>query len=186
MAENQPENLSEMSQNTSTASQQSELLLPQGPQQQHDQSSTSSIVFSDESQYDLSGFSNECLEIKDPFDSIFYRVMPSRESTIIRFYTKPIFNNIISVLDKEFKVSENSSRKFSVKTHAERKRCTIHVDKTDLTISLTGPGQVKWRENSFRKITVNMFNNIASATQTVLNASSEGRSVSMSGSDNKD
>ena len=190
MANNQEEQLSGISQNDLSFSQSSGLFLPLPRDQQTDEqqlNESNSVVFSDESRYELSGFSSNCSEATDPLDSVFYRVMPSKNNTIVRFYTKPLFHNIVSVLEKEFKISENSSTKFSVKTHVDGKKCTIHVDRTDLTLSLTGHGHVYWRDNNFRKLTINMFNNFVNKTNSALyishGAQSVGTSVSFSKKD---
>ena len=49
---------------------------------------------------DFSGFgaSDPDSEVTDPFQGIFYHVMPLQDSTNILFYNKPVFNSILSVL----------------------------------------------------------------------------------------
>lgn len=183
MANSQEEQVSKINESDLSLSQESGLFLP--IQKESQPSESNSIVFSDESRYELSGFSANCSEVKDPLDSIFYSVMPSKDNTIIRFYTKPLFNNIVSVLDKEFKVPENKSTKFSVKTHIDGKKCNIHVGWSDLTISLTGPGHVFWRENNFRKLTINMFNNFVDMTNSALNVSHGSQPIGISESSEK-
>ena len=42
-------------------------------------------------------------EITDPFQGIFYHLMPSKDNTTIMFYNKPLYNNLLAVLSKQFK-----------------------------------------------------------------------------------
>lgn len=191
MAESMEEQLSliEESGNEVPESQPSQSLLPQGPIHlgySEPNESDTSITFTEDSQNDFSGFSeNYSSEITDPFDSIFYHMMPSKDSTGIFFYTKPLFNSIISALDKEFKIPENSFKQFSLKTHVDGKRCYIKVDKVDMTITLSGPGHVCWREKNFKKLTINMFNNFVDETKTVLYTSCNATSANVSVHDSK-
>lgn len=180
---------SETSKNEVHESQPSQSLLPQGPMRlecNESNDSDTSITFSEDSQNEFSGFSeNYSSEITDPFDSIFYHMMPSTDSTGIFFYTKPLFNSIISALDKEFKIPENSFKQFSLKTHVDGKRCFIKVDKADMTITLSGPGHACWRDKNFKKLTINMFNNFVDETKTVLYTSCNATAVDGSVHDSK-
>ena len=194
MAESTEEQLSlieesETSENEILESQPSQSLLPQGPVQlecnEPNESDTSS-TFTEDSQNEFSGFSeNYSSEITDPFDSIFYHMMPSKDNTGIFFYTKTLFNSIISALDKEFKIPENSFKQFSLKTHVDGKRCCIKGDKADMTITLSGPGHVCWREKNFKKLTINMFNNFVDETKTVLYTSCNATAGDVSVHDSK-
>ena len=155
--------------------QQSVSLLPQDSNQQQHEGSESTVSISDVSQIEISGFSNDditgtdhTMEVTDPFNSIFYHIIPSKNSSNIMFYTKPLFNSIISVLDKEFKIPEDNIKMFTLKTYINGKRCSIHIDRSDLTISITGPGHALWRANNFRKLTVHMFQNFVNETNSVL------------------
>ena len=191
MAESMEKQLSliEESENEVPESQPSQSLLPQGPKQlgcNEPNESDTSITFTEDSQTEFSGFSeNYSSEITDPFDSIFYHMMPSKDSTGIFFYTKPLFNSIIAALDKEFKIPENSFKQFSLKTHVDGKRCSIKVDKVDMTITLSGPGHVCWREKNFKKLTINMFNNFVDETKTVLYTSCNATSAGVPVHDSK-
>lgn len=99
-----------------TDTQQSASLLPQGDNQQQQESGDYTVSISDVSQIEISGFTNDDTSgtdyisaITDPFNSIFYHIIPSKNSSNIMFYTKPLFNSILSVLAKEFRMpGENS------------------------------------------------------------------------------
>ncbi|MEW8341709.1 MAG: hypothetical protein AB2708_17835 [Candidatus Thiodiazotropha taylori] len=69
MANNQEEQLSGISHNDISFSQSSGLFLPLPRDQQMDEQQldeSNSVVFSDESRYQLSGFSSNCSEATDP------------------------------------------------------------------------------------------------------------------------
>lgn len=171
--------------------QQSVSLLPQDSNQQQHESSESTVSISDVSQIEISGFSNDditgtdhTMEVTDPFNSIFYHIIPSKNSSNIMFYTKPLFNSIISVLDKEFKIPEDNIKMFTLKTYINGKRCSIHIDRSDLTISITGPGHALWRANNFRKLTVHMFQNFVNETNSVLETNLDGERTALSDTSN--
>lgn len=118
----------------------------------------------DETSLEISGFTSAMpsgaqysSESNDPFNSVFYRVLPSANKTHIHFYATPLFKTILSVLEKEFCIPGEDVNKFMLKTYIEGKRCQITVDRTDLSIVATGPGHVYWKERNFRKMTFNMF-----------------------------
>lgn len=166
---------------------ESQSLLPQGGNQCPMDRSNRTESISDDSTIEISGFTNtDCSgtdynsEVTDPFNSIFYHVIPSKESTNIMFYTKPLFNSIVSVLGKEFQFPEDSSKKFSLRTHVDGKRCHIHIDRTDLTISANGPGHVYWKDNNFRKLSVNMFKNFVDDTNSVLKTKTDSELINIS------
>ena len=60
--------------------------------------------------------------------------------------------SIISVPDKESKIPEDNIKMFTLKTYINGKRCFIHNDRSDFTISMTGPGHASWRHNNFRNV----------------------------------
>ena len=106
-------------------------------------------------------------ETDDPFNSVLYRVLPSQNATHIHFYAAPLFKTILSVMEKEFRTLGNDINK--LKTMTEGKRCHICVDRSDLSIVATGPGDVCWKESNFRKMTLNMFQKFVDKTNSSLN-----------------
>ena len=58
---------------------------------------------------DIPGFTAGDLETdyhaSDPYQGIVYHMMPLQDTTSILFYNKPIFNNIRTVLSKQFRFS---------------------------------------------------------------------------------
>lgn len=78
-------------------------------------SSGSSILLSDSrAMEELSGFvSNDVSQesgTTDPFNNMFYHLMSAQDSTNILFYNKPLYNNILAVLSKEFKFPSDDTK----------------------------------------------------------------------------
>ena len=165
--------------NESDLTEKSSLLLPQGEIQNRADSNQDCFSVKDSS-FEFSGYSNVIpsggeysSEIGDPFNSVFYRVIPSENATHIHFFVEPIFKSIISVLEKEFHTPGAEINKFLLKTHVDGKRCHICVDRTDLTIVVTGPGHTCWKERNFRKMTLNMFKKFVDHTNASLTTNTE-------------
>lgn len=139
-----------------------------------DSEQNESITISEDSQNEISRASgNSTYEFTDPFDCIFYHVMPKEDagSTDIFFYVRPVFNSIISALEKEYVFPDNSHKKVSLKTHVDGKRCNLEVDRDGMIIRLSGPGRECWREKNFKKLSVNMFDHFIDETKSALNKS---------------
>lgn len=138
-------------------------------------SSGSSVILSDshELQDEFLGFvqGDSNVEISDPLDGIFYHLMPSQDSTNILFYNKPLYNNILTVLSKEFQFPAEEAKSFTIKTHVDRKRCSLFIDKKMMSISASGPGHVFWKEHNFKKLTQHMYRRFVQETNSVLNKS---------------
>ena len=164
-----------MTSNESDLTEKSSLLLPQG-ENQNERNENEEMLTIDESSFEFSGYSSVTpsggeysSEIGDPFNSVFYRVIPSENATHIHFFVEPIFKNILSVLENEFNTPGEESKKFLLKTHVDGQRCHIYVDRGDLTITATGPSHVSWKERIFRKMTRNMFKKFVDQTNASLN-----------------
>ncbi|MEW8542647.1 MAG: GDSL-type esterase/lipase family protein [Candidatus Thiodiazotropha sp.] len=138
-------------------------------------SAGSSIILSDshELQDEFLGFAqaDSNVEISDPLDGIFYHLMPSQDSTNILFYNKPLYNNILTVLSKEFQFPAEEAKSFTIKTHVDRKRCSLFIDKKMMSICASGPGHVFWKEHNFKKLTEYMYRKFVQETNSVLNRS---------------
>ena len=160
--------------NESDLAEKSSLLLPQG-EIQNEKNENEEMLTVEESSFEFSGYSSVTpsggeysSEIGDPFNSVFYRVIPSQNATHIHFFVEPIFKNILSVLEKEFHTPGEEIKKFLLKTHVDGHRCHIYVDRSDLTITATGPSHVSWKERIFRKMTLNMFKKFVDQTNASL------------------
>ena len=135
----------------------------------------SSVLLADSrAMEELSGFdSNLDSDMNDPFNNIFYHVMPAKDSTNILFYNKPLFNNILTVLSKEFKFPSEDTKKFHIRTHVDSKRCNIYIDRDMMSVCASGPGHVFWKENNLKKLSENMYRSFVRETNSVLNTSLE-------------
>lgn len=176
MADNKEEEFSGFSDTDLSFSQESGLYLPfprcQQPAESHKLTAEQRETIPDNSQNEPSNTSeNSTCEFTDPFDCIFYHIMPKEGATEIFFYVRPLFSSIVSALQKEFVFPDNNDKKISLKTHIDGKRCNIAVNKSEMILRLSGPGQEIWKEKNFKRMTVNMFNNFVDETKTVLNAS---------------
>lgn len=119
-------------------------------------------------------------EITDPFQGIFYHMMPLQDSTNILFYNKPLFNNILSVLSKQFQFPPAETKKFSLITHVDKKRCTLTKARDILSIYASGPGQISWKEKAFKKLAENMFKTYVNQT---LYRTQQARCINMHGNE---
>lgn len=148
-------------------------------------SAENSVIISDSltTMEEFSGFdaSDPDSEITDPFQGIFYHMMPLQDSTNILFYNKSLFNNILSVLSKQFQFPPAETKKFSLITHVDKKKCTLTIDRDIMSIYASGPGQISWKEKAFKKLAENMFKTYVNQTNTLLNtASLDSQSMSAS------
>lgn len=96
-------------------------ILPQGEIQTTKTNNVTKLS-NDESSFEISGFTtimpsgaDYSSESGDPFNSVFYRVLPSENATHIHFYAAPLFNTILSVLEKEFNTPGEDINKFLLK-----------------------------------------------------------------------
>ena len=180
MAENQHQSSIDFTFDTSTQSEleKSESLLLQ--EEPRNDSQTASTPY--ESSFELSGFS--CVvssvedynsEVNDPFNNVFYRTIPSQKSTHIHLYARPLFNMVLSMLEKEFSTPGEDVNKFLLKTHIKGKKCHINVDRNDCTILATGPGHGNWKENNFKRMAKHMVKNFVDKT----NSKSVAETISM-------
>ena len=143
-----------------------------------DFSSGSSVIVTDNSHSlgDFSGYSQGDIspdsDIKDPFNAIFYHVSPLKDSTNITFYNRPLYENIIQVLGKEFEnFPSKSAKTFRIKTHVNHQQCFLTIDRSVLSLCASGPGHTLWREKKFKKLSENMYKSFVRETNSVLNTS---------------
>lgn len=111
------------------------------------------------------------LELTDPFEGIFYHIMPSEDSTTILFYNKPLFCNLMTVLSKQFKFPSTETQTFTIKMHVNKKACFLYIDKRILSIRASRPGHLQWKDSNFKKLAENMYKSFVRDTNSVLNSS---------------
>ena len=122
---------------------------------------------------DFPGFTAGDLEtdchVSDPFQGIFYHMMPLQDTTSILFYNKPILDNILTVLSKQFRFPSEVTKKFQIKTHVDHNKCILRIDKTIMSICASGPGHALWKEKCFRNLAEIIFKTFVEETNTLLN-----------------
>ena len=96
-------------------------------------SAESSIIITQsvtsEEEFDGFAIADTETNIMDLYQGIFYHAMPLQDGTYILFYNKPMFNNILVVLSKQFQFPQEANKKLSVKTHVDSKYCKISVNR---------------------------------------------------------
>ena len=131
--------------------------------------------FTSEEEFDGFAIDDTETNVKDPFQGIFYHAMPLQDSTNIMFYNKPMFNNILVVLSKQFEFPQEATKKFSVKTHVDSKSCKISVNREVTSLCVSGPGHISWMEKVFRRLAENLFRTFVKETSTLLNTSTDSQ-----------
>ena len=116
----------------------------------------------------------------DPFQGIFYHIMPLVDTTTILFYNKPIFNNILTVLSKQFSFPSEEAKKFQLKTYLDKKKCLLRIDKSVMTICASGPGHTLLKDTRFKKMAEHLFRIYVEETNTLLNTDLVNNSLSTS------
>ena len=116
----------------------------------------------------------------DPYQGILYHMMPLQDSTSILFYNKPIFNNILSVLSKQFTFPSEGTKKFQLKTYLGKSKCYIGIDTVVISICASGPGHALWKEKCFKQLAVNVFKHFVEETNKLLNTNQVNDTLSTS------
>ena len=133
---------------------------------------------------DFPGFTAGDLETdynsSDPFQGIFYHMMPLQDTTSILFYNKPIFNSILTVLSKQFRFPSEGRKTFQLKSYLNKNKCFLRIDTTIMSICASGPGHTLWTERCFKKMAENIFKTFVEETNTLLNANRVNDTLSTS------
>ena len=141
-------------------------------------SAGSSIVITDSltGMEDFPGFAAGDPELADnvldPFQGIFYHMMPLHDSTNIMFYNQANFNNIMIVLSKQFSFPTEGTKKFQLKTHVEQKKCILSIDKDIMSLCASGPGHMAWKDKEFRNLGENLFRTFIRNNESLLSKNS--------------
>ena len=132
---------------------------------------------------DFNGFTAGDLETdhsSDPFEGIFYHMMTLHDTTTIMFYNKPIFNNILAVLNKQYTFPAVTGRTFQLKTHVDKNKCILKIDRTLTTICATGPGHTSWKDKCFRMLAESIFRTYVDHTNSMLDSNRVNDTLSTS------
>ena len=107
----------------------------------------------------------------DRFNGILYHVHAHDGYTTIVFSSKDLFSNFMSSMDKELHPQQISETRANYNTHIRGKWCTITSDSSFGTLTLNGPGRALWRETVFIRLTIRLYQQYKSETDTDLNSS---------------
>ena len=136
---------------------------------------TNSYLLSDESETEFSGFSsseipsspmNQENKIEDNLDGILYNVNETNKKVEIMFTSRELFNDFMEALEKEIMPKLNSSGNVQYTVHVQGKRCLISIQKNRSAILLSGPGNILWRDSTFRRLTANIYDQQFEQTST--------------------
>ena len=168
---NMHRNTSSSSQNESFVSHLSTILIPPKPRI----NITSSYLLSDESENEFSGFSSSEIpssplyqenKVNDNLDGILYNVMGTNKKVEVMFTSRELFNEFMEALEKEISPKLNSSNNVQYTVHVQGKMCIINIQKNRLTIVLTGPGNILWRDSTFRRLSASIYDQQFELTST--------------------
>ena len=99
--------------------------------------------------------------VKDKFNGILYHVIPTYNQISVLFSTKGLYSQFISSLNKELHSRSPNKEKPIYNTHLRGKKCTLSCDKSESTIVITGPGNSLWRETTFLRLSLKLFQTFA-------------------------
>ena len=122
---------------------------------------------------DFNGFTSGDLNtdnhLSDPFQGIFYHLMHLQDTTTVLFYNRPIFNNILTVLSKQYKFPSEETKKFQLKTYVDKNKCILKIDRTMMSVCASGPGHTLWKDKCFKKLAESIYRTFIDETNTQLN-----------------
>lgn len=99
--------------------------------------------------------------VKDKFNGVLYHVIPTYNQITVLFSTKGLYSQFISSLDKELHSRSPNKEKPIYTTHLRGKKCTLSCDRSESTIVVTGPGNGLWRETTFLRLSLKLFQTFA-------------------------
>ena len=99
--------------------------------------------------------------ISDKFNGILYHVIPTYNQIAILFSTKGLYSQFIASMEKELHSKSQNKEKPRFETHLNGQKCIISCDQSESCIVVTGPGRSIWRESSFLRMSLRLFNYFA-------------------------
>ena len=113
-------------------------------------------------------------DMKDPFNSIFYHVMPLEDSTNIIFYHRPLYEDTLTVLSKQYtSFPSANAEKCRIKTHVGGLQCYLHIDRSVMSLSASGPGHISWKEKHFKRLSENIYRSFVQRTNSMLSINTD-------------
>lgn len=106
----------------------------------------------------LSGIFEVDKTVADKFEGVLYNVLPSKMKVNIQFCIPVLFNDFMSLLEKEFVNNEWSvDDTFSVSSHIQGRKVIITAREAEKTIEISGPGHKLWKDIAFKRIASTLF-----------------------------
>ena len=113
-------------------------------------------------------------DMKDPFNSIFYHVMPLKDSTNIIFYHRPLYEDTLTALSKQYtSFPSANAEKCRIKTHVGGLQCYLRIDKSVMSLSASGPGHISWKEKHFKRLSENIYRSFVQRTNSMLSMNTD-------------
>ena len=100
--------------------------------------------------------------VTDKFNGILYHVIPTYNQIAVMFSTKGLYSQFIASLEKELHSKSPNKEKPRYETHINGQKCVISCDQSESSIAVTGPGRSLWRESTFLRMSLRLFNYFAS------------------------
>lgn len=100
-------------------------------------------------------------QVKDKFNGILYHVIPTYNQIAILFSTKGLYNQFVSSLNKELHSRTANKDKPCYMTHLNGQKCILSCDQSESSVVVTGPGRSLWRESTFLRMSLKLFQNFA-------------------------
>lgn len=106
----------------------------------------------------LSGIFEADKTVADKFEGVLYNVLPSKLKVNIQFCIPVLFNDFMSLLEKEFVNNDWSvDDTFSVSSHIQGRKVKITAHEAEKTIEISGPGHKLWKDIAFKRIASTLF-----------------------------
>lgn len=104
-------------------------------------------------------------KVSDKFNGILYHVIPTYNQINILFSTQGLYSKFVNSLDKELHSRTQNKDNPIYQTHLQGKKCILTCKKSESSILVTGPGKSIWRETTFLRLSIGLFQTFASENE---------------------
>ena len=95
--------------------------------------------------------------------------MPLKDSTTITFYHRPLYEDTLTALSKEYANFPSGNARISpVKTHVDGLQCFLHIDRRVMSLCASGSGHISWKEKHFKRLLENIYRSFVQRTNSRL------------------
>ena len=95
--------------------------------------------------------------VTDKFNGILYHIIPTYNQIVVMFSTKGLYTQFVASLEKELHSKSPNKSKPRYKTHLNGQKVSDLVT-SQSSISVTGPGRSLWRDSTFLRMSLRLFN----------------------------